>query len=269
MLLNLGFVSTGPALCAQLLPGGPWQPLYNALVCGSDLPAGPARRLFLDTGLIHLMVVSGSHLVFLESLLGFLPGRMRLSALGGYCFLVGFQAPVMRALLRRLLHAPLTGRWGMSPLQVEAMTALLALALHPAWIGSRSFLMSWMCGLALSTPPLLPRRPHWDAAIKCYLFLLPFSAASPLTVGWNALLAPLVGGVLFPACLLALLIPPLQPLSDAMWDLLLRVLAWGPAAEPWYLLLPLGVLCGLTIFVHGGLLMGEVKWRRARAFLSW
>src|SRR5262245_6137827 len=104
-LLDLSLTNlpkVGPEFCQYALPVSPYRALYAALVCGVSLPSGHEKQIFVDTGLIHLMVVSGSHLVFIERLTGFLPNSIRLVLGGAYAFLTGFQAPVMRAWMRRI-----------------------------------------------------------------------------------------------------------------------------------------------------------------------
>lgn len=250
------------------MPTSDLHSLYAALICGIPLPASRAKILFVDTGLIHLMVVSGSHLVFLEMLLAFLPLPALRVVLALYCYLTGFQAPVVRAFLRRVLAAPLTRASGMTVLQIEAATVTVALALYPQWLTSRSFLMSWMCGLALAAPKIFAKSPHFDLALKAYLFLLPFSWASPLTVAWNTLLAPFVGFLLFPASILGIVIPPLCALSDGMWRLFLYVLELGPKGEPLPVFWPAVQLFWIPVATHAALLLWEVRWRRALAFSS-
>ena len=257
---------SGPKVCVGILPVTDLHILYEALVCGVDLPPGEPRQLFIDTGLIHVMVVSGSHLVFIEGFIGYLPMRLRLALLATYSYLVGFQAPVVRALVRRAIGPGVTRRWGLTSLQVEAATAITALLLYPPWLLSRSFLMSWMCGLAMCAPPIWPKHPHWDLALKCYLFLLPFTASSPLTIGWNALLAPFIGILLFPACVLAMIIPPLHVCTDFLWIALLRLLHMGPQSEPMQVFFSAGHIWWVPVVVHLTLLVAEVQWRRAHAF---
>ena len=222
--------------------------------------------MFVDTGLIHLMVVSGSHLVFIEMLLGFLPARIRMLILAAYCYLTGFQAPVVRAFLRRLIGPALIKWSGMTALQVEAATVVAALALYPQWLSSRSFLMSWMCGLALAAPKIFPRAPHFDLALKAYIFLLPFCWASPVSVAWNTLLAPFVGFILFPFCIVGIVIPPLVFVSDGLWRAFLGLLEIGPQGDPTGLFLSSWQLCWVPFLTHALLLVTEVRWRRALAF---
>lgn len=256
----------GPAICQSVLPNSLYHSLYDALICGTNLPASHEKQLFVDTGLIHLMVVSGSHLIFIEILLGFLPLSVRHFILGGYCYLTGFQAPVVRAFLRRILSRPLKAWIGLTSLQLEAVSVLLALALYPQWVISRSFLMSWMCGLALCVPPLFKRARHFDLALKSYLFLLPFCWASPLSVAWNTLLTPFVGLILFPASLLAIVVPPLVGVGDFIWMGFLKILELGPKAPQLPIFVSSVHLCWIPFVVHSGFLIWEVRWRRVQAF---
>lgn len=259
------FLLSGQELCGRTLPESIYLHLNRALICGANLPPGEDKRLFLDTGLMHLMVVSGSHLVFLEQLLRFLPARVLLPVLGVYCFLTGFQPPVMRSFVRRGL-APHASARGMTGIQTELLTAVAVLAFFPEWIFSRSFLMSWVCGLALILPPLFPKGAVFDASVKIYLLLLPFSLASPLTVLWNALFAPAVGLILFPVNLVAAILPWASSLGDGVWRIFLTLLSLGPQAAPGLLFIPTVWLASLPLGLHGFFLREEVKWRRDSAF---
>lgn len=257
-LLNV--LQQGPQFCTGLLPESQHPSLFAALICGTRVEDADARRLFLDTGLIHIMVVSGAHLRFLEDRVRWMPGWLRLSLLGFYCWCTGFGAPVVKALARRVLETRLRG-W--TPVQCEAAAVLVCLLFMPSWIFSRSFLMSWMCALAFTLPPLLP---VFDRCAKAYVLLFAFCAASPLTILWNALLAPLVGEILFPACLLATALPFLTPVVDGMWALLLLVLEFGPQNPGLGLFAPSEQLFWLPLFAHILFLSWEVRWRRASAF---
>jgi hypothetical protein len=212
------------------------------------------------------MVVSGSHLIFLEVLLFFLPRPLQMGVLGAYCYLTGFQPPVTRAFLRRVVAAKASQRLGLTSLQVEALSVVVSLLLIPEWLFSRSFLMSWMCGLALSSPSVLPKSPALDMALKSYLFMLPFCWTAPVTVFWNTLLAPVVGIVLFPACLLAIAIPPLHILADGMWQAFLSILRHGPQSPPSLVFFASTSLWPIPVILHLLLISAEVSWRRESAF---
>lgn len=258
-------VQHGPSVCLYSLPHGRHVELYAALVCGIPISASQEKQLFLDSGLIHILVVSGAHLLFLESLLYWLPLRWRIAALGFYCWLTGFGAPVLKAFLRRIVECWLRPK-GFSGLQMEAGAVLATLCFCPAWIFSRSLQMSWMCALAMQ----LPRWLAWaaaDQALKAYVLLFVFCGSPVVTVAWNTLLAPLVGFVLFPLCLVAVVLPFVVPLVDGCWDVFLFLLRLGPKSDPQAWFLTAKDLFWLPPLLHLALLVREVRWRRARAFL--
>ncbi len=255
----------GAQLCVAWMPTSEHRELYSALICGTSIFDGANRQLFIDTGLIHLLVVSGAHLHFLEKWIEFLPARWRLALLGGYCWLTGFGAPVVRAWARRLCG--IVGRsTGFSALQFEFLTVAGLLAIYPSWLWSRSFLMCWLCALAISLPPVFPRAPNLSLSLTCWLMLLPFCPSTPATILVNTIVTPYIGGVLLPLCGLAAMIPLLVPLTDVMWAVLLEILRHFPSAPPapWISVSPHLFLIPLVI--HLGLLLLEVPWRRKRAF---
>ena len=51
--------------CESLTPSSNYQDFYKALVCGTDLPSSQLKEYFKMSGLLHLIVVSGSHLIFI------------------------------------------------------------------------------------------------------------------------------------------------------------------------------------------------------------
>ncbi|MBX3021933.1 MAG: ComEC/Rec2 family competence protein [Bdellovibrionales bacterium] len=257
----------GVELCRAAIPNTLYAPLYGALVCGIDVPSGRDKALFLDSGLIHILVVSGAHLVFIEQLCAWLPERTRTPVLVFYSWLTGFGAPVVRALVRRLCAKRVTG-WGWSAVQIELLTSVVILLIVPSWLLSRSFLMSWLCALAIQAPGRWPRHPQLTLSMKCYLFLFPFCLTSPLTVAWNCVLAPVIASLLFPVCLLAFIHPLFASVGDVFWSVLLWILEAGPRTEPATTFINTRALCWLPLTVHLLLLIGELKWRRAVAFSS-
>ncbi len=248
----------GPQTCLQFSPESVHATLYKALVCGVSLPASESQRLLLDTGLIHLIVVSGAHLAFLDQLMERWPNAIRLFILSTYTWLTGFGPPVVRALARRVL-ANGAHRQGLSAIQLDFAAVVLSLLLWPEWIFSRSFLMSWMCGLALNVP-------IGAAPLRCYLFLFFFAPASPVSMLWNAIITPFVGNWLFPLCVLSYLVPPFTKVTDWLWDIFLLILQLGPQAPPQNFYLSTQSLFWLPLTVHGLLIWSEIRWRRKLAF---
>ncbi len=213
-----------------------------------------------------MIVVSGAHIAFLEITISFAPKAIQTFILALYAFLVGLQPPVVRALLRRWLSPSLERSFAMTNLQIEASTIVVALLIYPPWIISRSFLMSWMCGLALSAPrpKFLPR--IFEQALLCYLFLLPFCWAAPISILWNTLVAPVVGAVLLPARMLTALIHFLSWLTDYLWKIFIFIIEQGPQTPPLLVFVDSKLLICLPLLTHFVLLIAEVKWRRAYAF---
>lgn len=249
------------------MPSSEFRELYAALVCGQSIASGEYRRLFLDTGLIHLLVVSGAHLHFIDRWMQLLPARLRLALLGVYCWLTGFGAPVVRAWLRRFCDG--VGRpIGLSPLQTELFTLALLLALIPDWLFSRSFLMCWLCALAMTLPPLIPKYPTLSLSLVCYVLLWPFCPSAPITILCNVLVTPFIGALLFPLSALAAIVPCVVPLTDQMWRVLLVVLDHFPTAPPAPIVTFSKGLFLYPLTLHLILLIAEVPWRRARAFSS-
>ena len=254
----------GPALCETWVPTSRHRELITSLVCGVPLPSNQARRLFLDTGLIHIMVVSGAHLLFLESLLGKAPVWIRLPVLGFYCWLTGFGAPVVKAFFRRVVELKLR-RIGWTNLQIEAVSIGAAILVWPPWVLSKSLQMSWVCALALALPALLAWRAL-DQALKVHALLFVFVGGSFTSVLWNTVAAPFVGVVLFPISLAAMVWPVTTPLVERVWDIFLALLAFGPQSPPAAWFISGRDLFWLPLTLHIFFLAKEVRWRRARAF---
>lgn len=252
--------------CVALAPSTEFHDLYAAIVCGANVQNASYRQIFANAGLIHILVVSGSHLIFLESMLSRLaPERWMILIHALFTWMVGLQAPVVRAFLNRLLP-----RWG-TPLQTQAIVTLVCLSAFPSWSHSPSFLLSWMCGILLS----LPRLTNWphglELAAKIFTGLLPFSAVigltSPLSILTNWLLAPIFGGLLFPAAALSFLLPT-SFVVDGLWYITLRGLAALPIPPPQILFWDwsLKMLFWIPLTFHAICLIGEVQWQRKKLF---
>lgn len=203
--------------------------LYTATICGI-IPSNTEMMWdFRNTGLYHLIVVSGAHLSFLASLIMLIPISSRptrfgnikkmvlITALLVYAFASGLNPPIVRALAGYFLFAFQKRRHlGWSNYSVVIISGLVCLTVFPAWWSSLSFLMSWLASLAI----ILPGR-NWQKAAYCYvLLLLPMSQFQwnhPLTIGFNLLLAPVLGFIVLPFSLLPFFIPPTVFLSDGVW----------------------------------------------------
>lgn len=212
------------------------------------------------------MVVSGAHLHFFERLVPFFPKRVRTLLLAFYCWLTGFGAPIVRSFVRRLLEPQLRERaW--STLQIEAATAVIVLLFVPVWFTSRSFLMSWMCALALAFP-WKTSNSHWVQSSIVFLFLYLFCSSSPFTIAFNALLAPAIGALFFPLSLATVFIHPLVLISDFCWHQLLEILKMGPDAGAAPEMIRTRTLMWVPWLMQFTLIFLEIRWRRRVLFLS-
>ena len=242
-----------------------YKPIYQALVCGQPLLPGSLQDSFRQTGLIHLMVVSGAHLIFLERLiLKFFPSHSALQRLAWpFLFLYVLNClcrpPVMRAFISLALHQ-ICLRKGLNwnPQQRVLYTGGLLLVLFPQWWNSFSFFLSWCASLAIS----LPFQSLWKKHLFIYLFLSgplqKFTSLHPFSVLSNFLLAPLIFSWAFPLSFLSLIVPPLIPLMDLFWLYALKLLNlvapsfyMPPQMDLW---IPSSFLLWIYLFLfHGGL----------------
>ncbi len=90
------------SLCADSLN----HEITKALACGSRLNYGAARQSVLTFGALHLFVVSGAHLNFLNRFLSFLktPQKIKSSLLLLFVFNCNFSAPIIRTYTQSILQ---------------------------------------------------------------------------------------------------------------------------------------------------------------------
>jgi len=219
--------------CLQQAPDSRHTKLARALVCGENLQPSETTLWFQKTGLLHLMVVSGSHLIWLEWLLRLLlrrvPGAgffilMILLLFAGVALLA---PPVTRSAISLML-SQLSNRHSLrlTSTQLVFFSGLISLLLFPHWISSFSLLLSWTAALALSLQKKSDSLLRFQVRIYLVmaLCLLPIALPHPVSVLTNLILSPLLGAILFPVCLMGFAFEPLAPLSDLMFDLLLVIL---------------------------------------------
>jgi predicted membrane metal-binding protein len=181
--------------------------LLSAFLCGSDLLVPRTYETFRRLGLIHLIVVSGSHLIWLEFFIRSLCRRVRFGhwltafVLMMFMFAARLDAPVLRAGLS-LGFSRASRRWslGWTGLHCALYAGMFCLALFPLWMGSLSLLLSWAAALVLASRAKGESMLWTQCRLYAVLFLclLPLAPPHPLTIFMNLLLAPIVVGVLFP-----------------------------------------------------------------------
>jgi competence protein ComEC len=205
--------------CLSIVPhSSAVRPALMSLVCGEKITDQELAQNLSESSLIHLFVISGSHLILLDEFLSILkiPLFVRSLFLLFYSLVAGWQAPVVRALfgwsLRKLprfrnLHLP-------GDLVVLA-TGMITLILFPTWVDSKSLIMSWCAALALTVPGIFNVRSSFQkitlAQLVIFIFMLPclwgFGSLHPLGLLFNLLLGPAIAFLLLPLGILAIAIP--------------------------------------------------------------
>lgn len=227
--------------CVSRVPESEHHALHAALVCGAKLPSGEAAETFLKTGLLHLIVVSGAHLIWLESLLRRLLGHgqtangLIVSILIVFALATRLEAPVVRAAISMGLYAlSRRRRLGWTPLQIAGLSGLLSIGLFPIWITSLSLLLSWTAALALAQGA--GSESVWTKQVRIYLCMLlclmPLSLPHPLTIALNVLAAPVLSVVLFPLSGVVWLLPAFATFIDPVFSVAMIWLRSTAAAIP-------------------------------------
>lgn len=248
-------------LCLSRAPHILSRDVLQSLICGSPLSSSVDAQVWKQLGLVHLLVVSGGHLVVLDfvlmkffSLVGILQRWPRLaltlrwSLMTAMIFANQFAPPVWRAYLAMAIREPLHRRgW------TTTQRGLAAFWLALATVGSAGDLLSLglsaICAWILTWPrPLtdavtnaprdlkeqfvrmlmgLASRVTWALLIQTLIWwgtwplIARFGAPDPLATLSNLLLAPLLGVLLVPLALVALLIHLKFILSlwESVWEL--------------------------------------------------
>lgn len=216
----------------QLSFRGSLKDIYKAFVCGKRLPSGHLKELFVQGGLIHLTVVSGAHLLFLEKFWKKLPLPSIVKTPGVFVVLILYalasqlHPPVVRALvaffLFRVSHF---FKLFWSPQLLVLLSGILCLIYRPSWV--------YFFSLQLSLLACLLQTISTSSIKKCfftYLFIFPivnrWQVLHPLTVLINWILAPLISCLLFPLTFISPFVPSLYPLTDTLWSIVLQALKW-------------------------------------------
>ncbi len=246
------------------------------------------RDLFLNTGTMHILAVSGFNIGFLSAVLWLLlkpfplHRNLKLSltliAVWAYCLLVGWQAPVVRATLMAtvFLLGEMMGRKS-DGLNALGLAACVILALNPLQLFDVGFQLSFLAvfGLIVFSPQFVKREklPHevwtWEEKISfsvrelfwvsfvCYFLTLPivlqnFYIVTPYAMLANLVVVPL-GFLLFLFAVPYFLIPGaagLMKFTIAFFTRSLFMIEQLPGAV-WVtgkLAWPLTILLGAGIF---------------------
>ena len=259
--------------------------VIKALTIGSQDGIGQDQwQIFRTTGTIHLIVISGSHISLIAGLAFYWARRIwaRFSSLKVapqnaaawlawwvavvYSALAGFTVPTQRALVMLTVGLfAIAGQRHVSTVQVLLLALLAVLVFDPLAVLSVGFWLSFLAVALLLFVTLgrLGRAGWWREALRAQwvtaiglsplliMFFQQVSLISPLA---NWLAVPVIGVVVVPLALLALIISYwFEPASIALFQLLdwiLQALYWllehmaaWPIATvsvpepPWYALL--------------------------------
>ncbi len=196
-----------------------WKFAQEAIVCAKALPRDSFYESLKTTGLLHLIVVSGSHLVFLESILRMLkiPNKLILLLLLIYGITCLWDPPVYRAFIYYfLLSTSLKNKFPNLYLQLSSL--ILGLIIRPELIDSLSLQLSAYCSLILAWP----QSSFLKKSIGIYVFLFPIligiGHANPWSIVINLILAPLISFLLFPLNFAAIFFKVLSPVTDQLWQ---------------------------------------------------
>ncbi len=210
--------------------GGQWPEVYAALICGESLSQGSLKQTFVSVGVIHLMVISGAHLIFLEkawSVLPRFPFKNVLLALLliVYALSAGLRPPVLRALFSLLLvYVIRRFKWFLSPYFRVQISGLMCLLCQSRWYDSLSLQLSWLASMGMCRRDI----PRLQSCLITYLLLLPvvsqWGGSHPLSVIVNWLIAPLASCLLLPLSALSLVFPFFRLSTDFLWTVFISLL---------------------------------------------
>lgn len=223
--------------CLDLLPKiSAEKAALESLLCGEKVAEPQLQEQLRQTSLLHLFVVSGAHLLWLETALGFLkvPLVFRIFSWVLFAFGCSAQAPVVRALIGLIGQKLRAFRFpGWRPDQQVFWTGIATLTFYPSWGESLSLALSWGAAVALT----LSWGEGWRRALRqglaLWIILLPmlsgWASTHPFGLLVNLFLAPLLTVVLMPSAILAVLCPPLCGIFDFLFGLFRQIMVVAPA----------------------------------------
>ena len=214
-------------LCVSFYQTVSFPKYHQALVCGVSLPQDSFQSQLLQIGLIHMLVVSGAHLGFLQNIFQLvrLPKPITWSLLSLYTLFTGAAAPVVRAWAERSNQMPT------SILQI-IWAGVFCLGIFGFTF---SLLLSWLATLGVLWPG---KRSVWKQTLIIYSVMTPallsLGTQHPISVLWNLLVASILGWGLLPISLVSPLHPWLGILSEWMWNLFLGLTEWMAWVTPYW-----------------------------------
>lgn len=185
----------------------------QSVICGAELHDFELKSSLNKTSLLHLFIISGSHLLSIDNVLTKLrlPFALRFSLICFYAIITRLQAPALRALFS-LMQSQFTKKknW-IYPNDLHTLICgLIVLIFFTTLWDSRSLQLSWLASLGIGTYRLFSLSPVKRlicSQICIYLFVAPalygFGNLHPLSIIFNITLGSLLGIFLLPTALMA------------------------------------------------------------------
>ena len=218
-------------VCLNLVPESEYREVYEAIGCGKRISSIGLREILATTGLVHIFVVSGTHLSFFGKLLSKLkiPSFLEIIILGVYSMATSFNPPVVRAFLSFLfkkLNKRYCLAWPKDTLVWHV--SFFCLIIFNKWFESFSFMLSWAAALGISYSAKTNNLLAKNACIYLVMFpvLMNISTPHPIVILINTLVLPIFGLIFFPLTLLTLAINFISPISDFIWKYFLWLLSF-------------------------------------------
>ncbi len=222
-------------------------PELKALVCAENFSGLHVSEIFVASGLIHLFVVSGSHLLILQKIYDWLnpgwPKKIFFLFLFLYAGACQFNSPVARSFVAICIAAYLASKHLYWPRHFCLLiVGFLTLLIEPQWIQSISLQLSWLAAYVVATnQEFFQDRPFLFKQSLFFFVLFPvlifFNVPSPLVILVNLFFAPALEFVLFPLGLLVWAISPIFPVFDFTIEICKLILVaidlnWQYQAKP-------------------------------------
>ncbi|MBC7421326.1 MAG: ComEC/Rec2 family competence protein [Bdellovibrio sp.] len=269
------------ASCINRLPENSTAlPELKALVCAENFSGLYISEIFVSSGLIHLFVVSGAHLLVLQKIYNRLsPGKSQkifFATLFIYAGACEFNSPVTRSLVAIYFSSLLISKHLFWPKHFcLLLVGLLTLLIEPAWLQSISLQLSWLAAFVVSLNQDFFRDKSFLFKQSLYFFaLLPLliylQIPSPLVIVLNLFFTPVLEFLLFPLGLLVWFFPRMYPLFDYLiefckWLLLKINMQWQfqPDSAPTFLII---FNWALIFLLH---LIAHLAWMRKKRSGTW
>lgn len=218
-------------VCLNLSPASSiHRSIYQAILCNHPPPPDLFLTDLRKIGLYHLIVISGSHLVLLETIITKLSRYLKFKA-DSFIFLIltiftltcEFAAPITRAwisfMLRKISDEE-TLCWRAH--HVTLYSGAFSILLFPQWMTSLSFLLSWGASLYLSVEGMNHIKKHFVIYLGLFPLLYTLQLLHPISAIVNWLLGPIIGFFLLLISLAGMICPPVIFISDGV----INFMAW-------------------------------------------